>query len=180
MVYVHLADGFEEVEALTIVDLLRRAGIETVTVSIMERLPVKGSHDIKVVADILFEDAVYGECEMIVLPGGMPGAKNLEAHEGLLEKIYSFYNQDKWIAAICAAPMILGHAGILKEKKATCYPGFEKDLEDAEFVTDEVASDGKIITSRSLATAIPFALKIIESLKGEETAEKISAGILYE
>jgi 4-methyl-5(b-hydroxyethyl)-thiazole monophosphate biosynthesis len=179
MVYVHLADGFEEIEALTVVDLLRRAGIETWTVSMTERLPVKGSHEIKVIADVLFEDAVYSNCDMIVLPGGNPGFKNLDAHEGLLEKIYSFNNQGKWLAAICAAPSVLGHAGVLEGKKATCYPGLEKELTGADFVTDPVVSDQKVITSRGASTAIAFALKIIEELKGKEKSEEIAKGILY-
>jgi 4-methyl-5(b-hydroxyethyl)-thiazole monophosphate biosynthesis len=179
MVYVHLADGFEEIEALTIVDLLRRADIGTETVSITGRLPVTGSHGVKVIADILFEDAVYPECEMIVLPGGLPGSTNLDAHEGLREKIYSFNNQGKWLAAICAAPQVLGHAGVLKGKKATSYPGVEKELEGAELVTDIVVSDQGVITSRGPATAIAFALKIIEELKGKETADQIAEGLLY-
>jgi len=179
MVYVHLADGFEEIEALAVVDLLRRAGIETWTVSITGRLPVEGSHEIKVIADFLFEDAVYGNCEMIVLPGGMPGTKNLDAHNGLREKIYSFNNQGKWLAAICAAPMVLGHAGVLKGKKATCYPGFEKELEGAIFVTDPVISDGHVITSRGAGTAMAFALKIIEELKGKKASDDIAKATLY-
>jgi len=179
MVYVHLADGFEEVEALTVVDLLRRAGIDTETVSVTGRLPVTGSHGIKVVADILFEDAVYTGCEFIVLPGGMPGAANLAAHEGLHEKILSFHNRGKGLAAICAAPMVFGQAGILKGRKATCYPGFEKELEGAETVTDAVVSDRGVITSRGPATAMPFALAIIEEVRGKETADEIAGGLLY-
>jgi 4-methyl-5(b-hydroxyethyl)-thiazole monophosphate biosynthesis len=178
MVYVHLAEGFEEVEAVTTVDLLRRAGIETETVSVTGHLPVTGSHCIKVVADILFEDAVYGECQMIVLPGGMPGAVNLDKHEGLREKIYSFNNQGKWLAAICAAPLVLGHAGVLKGKKATCYPGFEKELEGAEVMTDRVVKDKNVVTSRGPATAIDFALALIETLKDKEASDKIAAGLL--
>ena len=179
MVYVHLAEGFEEVEALTIVDLLRRAEIETEMVSVTGQLPVTGSHGIKIVADILFEDAVYSGCEMIVLPGGMPGSTNLDAHEGLREKIYSFNNQGKWLAAICAAPMVFGHMGILKDRKATCYPGMEENLTGAELVTDIVVLDQKIITSRGPATAMPFALKIIEVLKDKKTADEIESGLLY-
>jgi len=179
MVYVHLADGFEEIEALTVVDLLRRADIGTETVSVTGRLPVTGSHGIKVVADILFEDAVYGECDFVVLPGGMPGAANLDAHEGLREKILSFHNQGKGLAAICAAPLVLGRAGVLEGKKATCYPGFEKELKGAEAVTDAVVSDQGVITSRGPATAIPFALAIIEAVKDKETADSIAGGLLY-
>ena len=179
MVYVHLADGFEEIEALTIVDLLRRAGVETETVSITGRLPVTGAHDVKVIADILFEDAVYSDCELIVLPGGLPGATNLDEHDGLKEKIISFHNQGKGLAAICAAPLVFGHAGILDGKKATCYPGFEKELEGAETVTDAVVSDRGVITSRGPATAMPFALAIIEEVRGKETADEIAGGLLY-
>jgi len=179
MVYVHLAEGFEEVEAMTIVDLLRRAGIETETVSITGHLPVTGAHGVKVVADILFEDAVYADCELIVLPGGMPGASNLDAHEGLREKIYSFCNQGKLLAAICAAPLVLGHAGVLEGKKATCYPSFEKELTGAEPQEDAVVSDGGVITSRGPATAMAFALALIEELKGKDAADEIAAGLLY-
>ena len=179
MVYVHLAEGFEEIEALTIVDLLRRAGIDAETVSVTGQLVVAGAHGVKAVADILFEDAVYGDCEMIVLPGGMPGSTNLDAHEGLREKIYSFNNQGKWLAAICAAPMVFGHAGILKGRKATCYPGMEANLEGAECVEDSVVVDKKVITSRGPATAMPFALRLIEELKGKEAADEIARGLLY-
>ena len=178
MVYVHFADGFEEVEALTIVDLLRRADIETEMVSIMGKLPVNGAHGIEIIADILFEDAVYSGCEMIVLPGGMPGASNLDAHEGLREKIYSFNNQGKWLAAICAAPLVFGHAGVLKGKKATCYPSFEKELEGAETVTDPVVVDDNVVTSRGPGTAMLFALKLIEILKGKEVSDKIAKDLL--
>ena len=179
MVFVHLADGFEEIEALTTVDLLRRAEIETETVSVTGHLIVAGSHGIKVVADILFEDAVYTDCEMIVLPGGMPGAANLDAHEGLREKIYSFNKQGKWLAAICAAPIVFGHMGVLKGRKATCYPSFESNLEGAECVEDQVVSDQSVITSRGPATAMAFALKIVEELKGKEAADKLAASLLY-
>ena len=179
MVYVHLADGFEEIEALTTVDLLRRAGIETETVSITGHLPVTGAHGVKVIADILFEDAVYSTCDFIVLPGGIPGATNLDAHEGLREKVLSFFNQGKGLAAICAAPIVLGHAGVLEGKKATCYPGFEGELMGAELMTDTVVSDQGVITSRSAGTAMPFALAIIEALKGKEAADEIAGSILY-
>jgi len=179
MVYVHFADGFEEIEALTIVDLLRRAEIETETVSIMGRLPVTGAHGVKVVCDILFEDAVYNECDFIVLPGGLPGATNLDEHAGLREKILSFHNQGKGLAAICAAPLVLGHAGVLKGKKATCYPSFEKELHGAECLEDAVVSDQGVITSRGPATAMAFGLAIIEAIKGKEAAGEIAGGLLY-
>ena len=179
MVYVHLAEGFEEIEALTAVDLLRRADIGVETVSVTGRLPVTGAHGVKVVADILFEDAVYSECELLALPGGMPGASNLAAHEGLCEKILSFYNQKKWLAAICAAPLVLGRAGVLEGKKATCYPGFEDELKGAELSEEAVVVCDGVITSRGPATAMAFALAIIEALKGKGAAAAIAEGLLY-
>ena len=179
MVYVHLADGFEEIEATTIIDLLRRAEIKTETVSIMEHLAVTGSHGVKVAADILFEDAVYSECEMLVLPGGLPGSTNLGAHEGLCEKILSFHNQGKPIAAICAAPQVFGNLGVLEGKKATCYPGVEKEEWGAEILKDDVVVDDGVITSRGPATAMAFALALIEQIKGKEKAGDIAAGLLY-
>ena len=179
MVYVHLADGLEEIEAMTIIDLLRRAEIETETVSIMGRLPVTGSHGVKVVADILFEDAVYSECNLLVLPGGLPGSTNLDAHEGLREKILSFHNQGKRLAAICAAPLVLGNAGVLAGRKITCYPGQEKEEWGAEITEDNVVIDGGVITSRGPATAMDFALAIVAELKGADEAEAVASGLLY-
>jgi 4-methyl-5(b-hydroxyethyl)-thiazole monophosphate biosynthesis len=179
MVYVHLADGFEEIEALTVVDLLRRAEIGTETVSVMGRPFVTGAHGVEVAADRLFEDADYDACELIVLPGGVPGATNLDAHDGLREKILSFHRQGKPLAAICAAPLVLGHAGILAGKKATCYPGFEEELRGAEVLSDVVVSDSGVITSRGPATAMPFALALIELLKGKRVSGKIAEGLLF-
>ena len=179
MVYVHLAEGFEEIEALTIVDLLRRADIDTEMVSVTGHLPVTGAHGVKVVADILFEDAVYNNCEMIVLPGGLPGAENLYAHEGLREKIFSFHNNGKLLAAICAAPLVFGRNGLLEGKKATCYPGKEGELKGALLTEGDVVSDGGIITSRGPATAMAFALALIEALKDKEAAGEIASGLLY-
>jgi 4-methyl-5(b-hydroxyethyl)-thiazole monophosphate biosynthesis len=180
MVYVHLADGFEEIETLTPVDLLRRAGIDAETVSIMGRLNVTGAHNVEVIADILFEDADYNGCEMIVLPGGSVGAENLSAHEGLTEKLFSFANREKFIAAICASPaVVLGHHGILKGRKATCYPGLEGEMEGAIPTEGSVVRDGKIITSRGPATAMDFALAIIGALRGEAAVNEVAADLLY-
>jgi 4-methyl-5(b-hydroxyethyl)-thiazole monophosphate biosynthesis len=179
MVYVHLADGFEEIEALTPVDLLRRAGIAVETVSIMGRLNVTGTHGVEVIADILFEDTDYDGCEMIVLPGGSVGAENLSAHEGLTEKLFSFANRGKFIAAICASPaFILGRHGILKGRKATCYPGLEGEMEGAVPSEGSVVRDGKIITSRGPATAIDFALAIIDELRGAAVRDGIARDLL--
>jgi len=188
MVYVHLADGFEEIEALTVIDLLRRANIEVESVSVAGRLPVRGAHGIEIVADTLFEDAVYGDADALVLPGGLPGATNLYEHEGLREKIFAAAHQGKWLCAICAAPLVLGRNGLLEGRNATCYPGFESELKGAKtvqdpavpVVIDENAESGnaKIITSRGPGTAIPFALAIIKALAGEATRASIAKGLL--
>ena len=183
IVYVMLADGFEEIEALTVVDLLRRADIDTETVSIHNQLKITGSHGVEVIADILFEDAVFDNCEMIVLPGGGGGAKNLAAHDGLREKLYSFAKSGRRISAICASPaVVLAPLGILKGKNATCFPSFSEEMagEIGTAITPgSVVKDENFITSRGPAQAIDFALAIIESLKGSEAAEEISKAILY-
>lgn len=179
MIYVHLADGFEEIEALTIVDLLRRAGLETQTVSITGSRRVMGTHDVPVEADILFEETDYENCEMIVLPGGMPGAANLESHEGLTKHIRCFAENGKYLAAICAAPMVFGSLGILEGKKATIYPGMEGRLKGAQSQKDPVVADGNILTSRGPATAMPFAIKLVETLKGKKAADELASDLLW-
>lgn len=180
MIYVHLAEGFEEIEALTVVDLLRRAEISVKTVSMEKGLEVKGAHDILVKADIMFSDADYEECEMIVLPGGMPGTSNLMKNEDLLNRIKEFNREGKNIAAICAAPMILGEIGILDGKKATIYPGMESHLKQGEYKDMPVVVDGNIITSKGPATAMTFALELVGILKDEAAKEETSKGLLFE
>lgn len=180
MIYTHLADGFEEVEAMTIVDLLRRADLNVQTVSVTGSKRVTGAHGITVEADILFEEAQYEPCGMIVLPGGMPGSKNLGEHEGLTRHIRCFAENDKYIAAICAAPMVFGAQGLLKGKKATIYPGMESHLAGAIHGAGKVVVDGKIITSMGPATAMPFALKLVELLKGEAVADQLAAALLWD
>lgn len=176
---VFLADGFEEIEGLTVVDLLRRAGIEVITVSITNDKLIHGAHGIDVLADKLFDEVNYEEMDMAVLPGGMPGTLNLGEHEGLKSVLEKFYEEKKYIAAICAAPSVLGKYGMLKGRKATSYPGFEEALVGAEYVYDEVAVDDFVITSRGMGTAIAFSLKLIEKLVGEEISEKIGKSIIY-
>ena len=178
-VCVFTADGFEEIEGLTVVDLLRRAGAEVLMVSVGEGLTVRGSHDIELKADVLFEEAEYGDSDILVLPGGMPGTLNLRNHEKLCALLKEFAAKDKKIAAICAAPMILGELGILKGKRATCYPGFEEKLFGAEVCTERVVRDGNLTTSRGLGTAISFALELISQLYGEEKAEEIKKSVIY-
>ncbi|MCX8129877.1 MAG: DJ-1/PfpI family protein [Clostridia bacterium] len=179
-VYLHLADGFEEIEAISVVDILRRAGIETQTVSITGRKEVHGVHDIKVISDILFEDADYSSADMIILPGGGPGTENLNNHTGLKEEIRNFSEQGKWLAAICAAPTVLGRLGLLQDKSAVCYPGCESNLTGANICSKEITTitDGKIITSRGPGTCLEFALKIVEALKGMETVNRLRAGMI--
>lgn len=179
-VYIFLADGFEEIEAITVIDVLRRAGVDIKTVSITGKNEVIGSHQIKVTADLLFDKNQLKDGEMIVLPGGMPGTKNLLEHKELSDLIKYYNESDKWIAAICAAPMVYGRMGLLKGKCATCYPGFEKDLEGAKLKEDKVVVDGKCITSRGPGTAIYFALKLAEILKGKQTADKLKEGMIVE
>lgn len=176
---VFTADGFEEIEGLTVVDLLRRAGAEVFMVSVGEGLTIKGAHNIELKADVLFDEICYDDADILVLPGGMPGTLNLRNHEKLCALLKEFAAKDKKIAAICAAPMILGELGLLKGKKATCYPGFEDKLIEAEVCTDRVVRDGNITTSRGLGTAIPFALELISQLYGKEKAEEIKKSVIY-
>lgn len=179
MVYVHLATGFEEVEALTIVDVLRRGGVDTKTVSVTGDKLVMGTHDIPVQADLLFEDADYDGCEMIVLPGGMPGAANLDAHKGLTDQIKAFAEQGKKLAAICAAPMVLADCGVLAGHDATIYPGMEDKLTGANPSAANAVISGNVITGKGPALAMEFALTLVEVLKGAEVRKGVSDGLLY-
>ena len=176
---IFLAAGFEEIEALTVVDLCRRSGLEIDMVSITEERRVTGSHGICVEADTVFAEAAFEQYEMLIFPGGMPGTKNLEAHGGLMEKLDTFFEEGKYIGAICAAPSVLGHRGILKGKKACCYPGFEEQLEGAEVTGTPVEKDGKVITSRGMGTAIDFGLAIVETFCGKEQADSLAKSIIY-
>jgi 4-methyl-5(b-hydroxyethyl)-thiazole monophosphate biosynthesis len=170
---VHLAEGFEEIEAISIIDVLRRADFDVNIVSVTNNFFVTGSHNIKVMADSLFENVDYKSIDMIVLPGGMPGSKNLNNHEGLKQQILNFNENGKHLGAICAAPLVFGNLGILKGKKATCYPGFEDELEGATITGKNVELAGKIITGKGAGVAIIFALKIVEMLSGKELANKL-------
>lgn len=179
-VYVFLADGFEEIEGLMVVDLLRRAGVELETVSIMGRRDVTGRSDITVMADRLFEEiSSYDDGDMLVLPGGMPGTTYLEEYAPLRELIVKYDQAGKRLAAICAAPTVYGKMGLLKGRKATCYPEMEDLLLGAEPVTDAVVTDGNYTTSRGLGTAIEFSLELISLLQGSETAEKVAKSVVF-
>ena len=177
MVYVFLANGFEEIEALTPVDLLRRAGIEVKTIAVAEQL-VLGAHNIPVLADgTRFDVELNDGLEAVILPGGMPGTKNLERNETVQKALAYMNAKGRLICAICAAPSILGHAGLLQGKKATCFPGFETELDGADVLDIPAIRDGNIITSRGAGTAIEFSREIIAYLKDEETADSIVAAI---
>lgn len=177
MVYCFLATGFEEIEALATVDILRRAGIEVLTVGVGEDVVI-GAHEIPVLADIR-EGGVKlnSSLDAVILPGGMPGTLNLKGSAEVQKAIDFALKNDKYLCAICAAPLILGQKEILKGKKATCYPGFEADLIGAEVTGGFVEADGKIITAKGAGVAIDFALKIVEKLKSKEEADKINASI---
>ena len=179
MVYVHLADGFEEVEALTAVDVLKRAGVDVKMVSVTGEKTVTGTHGIKVCADVIFEEADYDGCSMIVLPGGLPGAENLKNHTGLNEKIDEFIQQGKDLAAICAAPMVLGAHAQLSGKPATIYPGMENQLGSLTPVSAETVQDGNIITGKGPAFAMKFALALVEHIRGVDAAKEVADGLLY-
>lgn len=179
MVYVFLADCFEEIEALTVVDILRRGDIPVKTISITNNNTVCGAHDINVIADGLLDD-VKTDIDMLVLPGGMPGTTNLDQNEKLRALLLKTAESGKYIAAICAAPLVLGKLGVLKDRKATCYPSFEKYLEGAILSTDRVCFSENIITSRGPGTASDFALFIVEKLKGKELRDKLYGDMLYE
>jgi len=171
---VHLADGFEEIEAISIIDVLRRADLDVVVVSVTGKTDITGAHQIKVIADILFEEVNYDEMYMIVLPGGMPGAANLDAHAGLKHEIKKFVAENKQLAAICAAPLVFGNLGILEGKQAVCYPGFEEYLKGAEVLKIPVVEAGNIITGRGPGVAIQFALKIVAKAVSVERALLLS------
>lgn len=179
MVYVFLANGFEEIEALTVVDLMRRAVIDINTVSVNGDSVVKGSHGISVKTDIVYDQADFDVCEMMVLPGGMPGTTNLCAHKALNEKLVEFHDTGKKVAAICAAPMVFGKAGLLHGHEATIYSGMEAELTGAVVKDEKVVVSGNVITSKGPGTAMDFALTLIEILKGKEAADKVAKGLLY-
>lgn len=178
MIYLHLASGFEEIEAVTVVDILRRADITVQTVSMESGLDVEGAHGISVRADLLYGQADYQHCEMMIFPGGMPGAANLLQQKELMETMVEFAAKGKPVAAICAAPMLFGQMGLAVGKNVTVYPGFENQMTGAILSTEDVVVDGNLITSRGPGTAMGFALAIVERLKGEAVRNKLKGGLL--
>ena len=179
MVYMFLANGFEEIEALCPLDLLRRAGVEVKTVAVgVEDLHVTGSHGITVVADMDERDFTDAAPEMVILPGGMPGTTNLMASSTVDTAIETALKGDAWICAICAAPMILGEKGLLRGKRAICFPGFEEHLRGATVAAERVVRDGKVITAAGMGVALDFGLALVAALHGKEAALQLRRAVL--
>lgn len=176
---IFLGTGYEEVEMLTVVDMLRRAEISIDMVSITDKREVTSSHNVTITADKLLSEADFDEADMLILPGGIPGTPNLRACEPLCKHLQEFAGNGKWVAAVCAAPSILGELGILEGRKATCFPSFADKLVTGSYIKQPVVTDGKIITSRGMGTCIDFAGAIIEALKDKETADSIKEKIIY-
>lgn len=173
-VFAFLADGFEEVEALAVIDLLKRAGIDTVMVSIMDTHTVTGAHKIQVIADRLYHETDCFEADLLFLPGGGTGTQNLKAHKELADVLLNFAaDKTKRIAAICAAPSVLGLLNILNDKKAVCYPGFEEQLLGAEIVSDGIVTDGRITTAKGMGVSIELGLELISLLIDKATSNAI-------
>jgi 4-methyl-5(b-hydroxyethyl)-thiazole monophosphate biosynthesis len=177
-IFIFLANGFEETEAVATIDVLRRGGLEVISVSISGENAVTGAHGLTLVADQLFTEVDFVEGEMLVLPGGMPGAANLNVHSGLKTLLKQYSSEGKKLAAICAAPLVLGGLDLLQGKKATAYPGFEDTLRGATVVKLPVVTDGNIITGRGPGFALNFGLAIIETLLGKEKADEVAEGLL--
>ncbi len=173
-VYVFFADGFEEIEALTAVDVLRRAGRNVKIVSVTPDEIVRGAHGVSLLCDVNFDNCDFYDAELLLLPGGMPGAATLGEHEGLCKLLVDFSSKGKPVAAICAAPMVLGKLGLLKGKKATCYPGFEQYLEGAECTGEPAVRDGNVVTGKGPGASMEFALTVVELLAGKEKASELT------
>ncbi|MHB9056038.1 MAG: DJ-1 family glyoxalase III [Paludibacteraceae bacterium] len=177
-VFIFLADGFEEIEAIAPIDILRRAEIDVVTVSISDSNIVSGAHGIKVEADQLFTNTDFSFNDLLVLPGGGVGTQNLGAHNELKALLLKQHSEGKQIAAICAAPSVLGQLGILSGKEAISYPGFENQLKGAIISKNTVVKDKNIITGKGPGVAVSFALKIVETLKGKNIADKVADSLM--
>ena len=181
-VYVFLADGFEDVEALIPVDVLRRGSVEVVTVSTTDFPLVESAHGVNIEADLQFEQCDFADADLLMLPGGMPGAANLYAHEGVCKAVCNQAAAGKKVSAICAAPaVVLAQLGLLEGKKATCYPGFERALKDAgaTYTADLVTVDGNITTGEGPAAAFPYAYELLSQLMNKEVSEQIAEGMRF-
>lgn len=180
MIYIFLADGFEEIEALTPVDVFRRAGLETLTVSITDKPTVVGSHNIAVWADTTLSNVNLSDAELLLLPGGMPGTTHLGECKELCNAVLAHTAAGNPIAAICAAPSVLGKLGLLSGKEATCYPGFEGALTGATVSEKKVVRDGNIVTAAGMGVALDFSLECLRLLGHADAADKIRKGVIAE
>ena len=181
-VYVFLADGFEDVEALIPIDVWRRGGVDVTTVSISDFPLVNSAHGVNVEADIMFEQGEFDDADLIFLPGGMPGASNLFAHKGVCKAVVDQFAAGKKVAAICASPaVVLAPLGILEGKRATCYPGFESVLAEnnATYTGDLFTVDGNVTTGEGPAAAFPFAYELLSQLVNKQTADQIAEGMRF-
>lgn len=176
---IFLAKGFEEIEGLMVVDLLRRAEIQVDMVSISDTKEVEGAHDIVVMADMTMDEIDFDSYDLLVLPGGMLGTIRLSECKPLCEALVQANEKGKKLAAICAAPTVFGQLGLLKDKKACCYPGMEDKLDAKEATTYPVTVDGNITTSRGLGTALPFAISLIGQFQGKEAADAMAEKVVY-
>lgn len=178
MIYVFLAEGFEETEAIAPIDFLRRSGKKVITVGVGDNI-ITSSHGVPVVTDTVVQEApLTDELEMIVLPGGMPGTLNLEKSDYVQRAIDFCAEKNKFIGAICAAPSILGHKGLLKGRTAVCYEGFEAQLEGATIGKTSVAVDGNIITARGAGVAVDFGLKLVEMAVSKAESDRLRMAVL--
>ena len=175
---VFLANGFEEMEATGTVDILRRGGIGVKTVSITEDKKVTGAHNMEITADSVFKACDFSDVDALILPGGMPGSTNLNECKPLKELLLMHHGKGKTVAAICAAPLVLGGLGLLKGRKATCYPGFESTLIDATATGEPVEVDGNVVTGKGPGLVFNFALTLVSILKGEAVAKEVASGLL--
>ena len=178
-VYEYIADGTEEIEALTMTDVLRRAGVEVVTVSINKTAEVTMSHGVRIICDTTVAEADVNDADMLLLPGGMPGAANLNDCEAVRTAVLRQYEQGKKVGAICAAPLILGGLGILQGKRATCYPGFESQMTGATYTKELFTVDGNVITGEGPAATLPFSYAILEMLGKGAEAEQLCEGMMF-
>ena len=178
-VYIFLADGFEDIEGLTVVDLMRRADIDIKTVSIKETKEITTSHGINMQTDLVFSETDFKDADLLVLPGGMPGTKYLGEYQPLRDLLTDFYNKGGRVAAICAAPTVLASLGFLEGRKATAYPSCMDGLAGAERSLENVVVDENVTTSRGLGTAVDFALSLIGQLLGEKKVDEIAESVVY-
>lgn len=180
MIHLFLADGFEELEAITVLDIIRRARLPIATVSITANRHVIGSHGISVKADMLFRKKDLRDSDMLIVPGGLTGVRNLSFHDGVKKRFEDQSNQKKPIAAICAGPVFLEKCNILSGKNITCYPGLESEFKEVNISKENVVVDGNLITAKGPAAALPFAFSILKFFIDEDAINQVKSGMLFD